>query len=216
MHSYLCPTCWSKLEPLAAPFCTQCALPFEFDAEQNDLCGTCLRQSPDFDWARAAVSYEDMGRSLVLRLKHRGAAELVPALAQMMEASLSGTQCDLLVPVPLHKRRLLSRRFNQSHLLAQALASKLGISSDTRSLTKRKPTVSQGGLGRKARYKNVEASFAIAPGKHANIEGRHILLVDDVLTTGATASACARTLKRAGAASVGVAVFARVGRPVAG
>jgi len=215
-HGYLCPACWGKLKLLAAPYCAHCALPFEFDAELGDVCGGCLQDPPGFDWARAAVSYDDLGRMLVIRLKFSGAAAAVPAMGQMMMGALAGTEADVVMPVPLHRSRLLKRRFNQSQLLAADLAGRLTLPLDTFSLRKHRATESQGGLNRKARFRNVQASFDIAPGRERCIKGRNILLVDDVLTTGATASVCAKTLKRAGASSVGIVTFARVGKPVAG
>ena len=213
-HGFLCPSCWGDLQPLAAPFCGRCALPFEFAAEDGDECGACLLAPPDFDWARAAVSYEDLGRTLVLRLKHGAASSVVPAMAQMMVGALTGKTADVIVPVPLHRSRLMARRFNQSQLIAHALAGRLSMSVDCFSLIKKKPTESQGGLNRKARFLNVAASFAVKGGRAPHVAGKDILLVDDVLTTGATASVCARVLKKAGAKSVGVITFARVGRPV--
>jgi len=215
-HGYLCPVCWGELHPLTSPFCHHCALPFEFDTGYGDECGACLKEPPAFDWARAAVTYDEMGRSLVLRLKHAGSTAVVPAMAQMMALALADMPVDIIMPVPLHKRRMLLRRFNQSQLLSDALAVRLGLTSDNFSLRKKKATQSQGGLGRKARFQNVRASFEIKTGHTDMIKEKDIVLVDDVLTTGATASACAKILKKAGAKSVGIITFARVGQPIAG
>jgi len=215
-HGHLCPSCWGTLRPLAAPFCTHCALPFEFDGSVGDVCGGCLQKAPAFDWARAAVLYDDLGRKMVLQLKYSGAAAAVPAMTQMMIGALVGVDADVIIPVPLHRRRLLKRRFNQSQLLAADLARRMDIPLDTFSLVKYRATESQGGLNKKARFKNVQASFVVAADRCSQITGKSIMLVDDVLTTGATASACASALKKAGAVSVGVVTYARVGKPVAG
>jgi len=215
-HGFLCPSCWASLKPVSAPYCATCALPFEFDASDGDVCGACLKDPPGFDWARSAVSYDDLGRSLVLRLKYAGAAATVPMMTQMMAGALENTSADVVIPVPLHPFRMLKRRFNQSQLLAADLAARGGVKLDTFSLQKSRATESQGGLNRRARFRNVQASFRVRDGRQACIEGKNILLVDDVLTTGATASTCAKTLKRAGARSVGLVTFARVGKPVAG
>jgi len=215
-HGYLCPSCWGELQPLAAPFCYHCALPFEFDSGFGDECGSCIKEPPAFDWARAAVTYDDVGRGLVLRLKYAGATAVVPAMAQMMAPTFADKAIDTVIPVPLHTRRMLSRRFNQSQLLGTELARRLNLETDNFSLVKKKATRSQGGLGRKARFQNVQASFGIKTGRRDHIKGKDIVLVDDVLTTGATASACAKALKKAGAKSVGLVTFARVGRPIAG
>jgi len=134
----------------------------------------------------------------------------------MMVQALAGDDADILMPVPLHGRRMRTRRFNQSQLLAGALSKRLGVPVDTFSLRKKHATESQGGLGRKARFRNVASSFVVDPAKRPALRGKKILLVDDVLTTGATASACAEALKKAGAGTVGIVAFARVGQPVAG
>jgi ComF family protein len=213
-HGYLCPKCWGNLTPLARPFCDTCALPFEFETDDNSQCGACLQSPPAFDWARAAVTYDELGRSLVIRLKYGGTTSYIPAMARMMAGAAIGRQIDVVMPVPLHRRRLLSRRFNQSQLLAQALSRENGIPYDGFSLKKKRATKSQGGLNRKERFHNVRASFSVENPRA--VEGKHILLVDDVLTTGATAEACTKALKKAGASEVGVVAFARVGKPVAG
>lgn len=235
-HGFLCGSCWAQLTPLTAPFCARCALPFEFETDGETECGACLQVPPAFDWARAAVTYSDLGRAMVLKLKYSGATAGLPVMATMVWQAVADhavsvqttgqttghtdgppdSPIDLIVPVPLHPRRLFSRRFNQSQLLAVALSGKVQAPVDSFILKRRKATPSQGGLGRKARFKNVAAAFAIAPTKRDYVTGKHILLVDDVLTTGATANECARVLKRAGAASVGIASFARVGQPVSG
>ena len=176
---------------------------------------------PAFDWARAAVLYDGLGRSLVLSLKHGGRVAAVPVMSQMICGSVmgmteTGLRPDLIIPVPLHPTRLAKRRFNQSQLLAADLARHLALPLDSFSLKKIRSTESQGGLNRAERFRNVATSFAIDPRRKSSLAGKTIVLVDDVMTTGATASACAKVLKKAGARSVGVVTFARVGRPVAG
>lgn len=219
-HGYLCGRCWATLTPLTNPCCTRCALPFEFEVDGESECGACLQNQPAYDWATAAVSYEEFGRSLVLRLKYAGSTAVVPAMAQMMAQAVQQMPVqepvDLIVPVPLHSWRFLRRRFNQSGLLAHALSRRLNVPLDNFTLHRRKATAFQGGLGKKARYRNVASAFHVKKDKGISLEGKHVLVVDDVLTTGATAHECARALKRAGAASVGVVAFARVGKPVAG
>ncbi len=215
-HGFLCSECWQNLQPLSAPFCTCCALPFEFEADDESLCASCIASPPDFDWARAAVLYENLGRSLVLQLKHSGTSAVVPVMAQMMATALMGSVYDVIVPVPLHKSRFVQRRFNQSILLAKGLAKHTGKPIEAFVLEKKRATESQGGLNRKERFRNVGGVFKISPEKRTTIEGKRALLVDDVLTTGATASSCAKALKKAGALEVGVVAFARVGQPVKG
>jgi len=216
-HGHLCASCWPALSPIAPPFCEGCGLPFEHagEAEEGMLCGACYADPPGFDWARAAVLYDDLGKKLVLTLKHGGEGAAVPVLARMMASAVAGRDdADVILPVPLHPRRLLKRRFNQSLLLAAAVGRQTGVPVDRFSLVRRKATPSQGPLGRKARAANMAGAFAVTDKGKKSLRGRNILLVDDVLTTGATTSACARVLKQAGAKSVGVLVVARVAHPV--
>jgi len=176
-----------------------------------------LRNEPDFDWARAAVTYNGLGRALVLKLKYGASGAGIPALANLMTRSIEPDQAvDLIVPVPLHRRRLLARRFNQSQLLAANIAKNMGRRCDPFMLNRSRATPSQGTLTRKGRVRNVQGAFKVPAAKCRLLKGQSVLLVDDVLTTGATASACARALKKAGAASVGVLAFARVGNPATG
>lgn len=215
-HGFLCVSCWGDLLPLAAPCCNRCALPFEFAMDGESECGACMKDQPAFDWARAAVSYEDLGRALVLRLKYSGITTAVPAMAQMMAQAVASKKIDLIVPVPLHRWRFLRRRFNQSSLLGGAISKRLTIPADNFILRRRKATVSQGELDKKGRYRNVASAFIVPKDMQGHVRGMHVLVVDDVLTTGATAHECARALKHAGAASVGIVTFARVGKPIAG
>lgn len=217
-HGHLCGGCWSALEPITDPRCSQCSLPFAHESD-GLICGGCLAQPPEFDHAFAPVIYADKGRNLVLALKYGGLFAAAPAMARMMAVSVRSVthpDYDMLVPVPLHRFRLLARRFNQSQLLASALGKELDIPSQNFGLYRSKATPSQGTLNRSKRFNNVRSAFSVSEKKTVLFEGKRILLVDDVLTTGATASACARTLKKAGAKSVDVVAFARVGQPVSG
>ncbi len=174
---------------------------------------------PDFDYACAPVLYDGKGRDLVLALKHGHLFAAAPAMAGMIATRLrtdADRQPEILVPVPLHPRRMLARRFNQSQLLAANLSRKLGVSVNNQGLRKIKSTPSQGTLKRRDRFDNVHMAFKVRQQESDLFKGKRILLVDDVLTTGATANACALALKSAGAAEVGIAAFARVGQPVTG
>ncbi len=216
-HGHLCASCWQELAPISPPWCASCGLPFEVTVDAEALCGACMKDPPAFDWARAAVSYEALGRDLIIRMKHGGAGASVPAFVTMMARLVpDNTQVDFVVPVPLHRLRLLKRRFNQSQLLAKGLARKLEIHTDPFLLERVRATPSQGTLDRKGRRKNVRGAFRVPAARSGELDGKRVLLVDDVLTTGATASECAKALKKAGAAHVGVVAFARVGLPVRG
>ena len=218
----VCAACWSELRFLAAPLCRQCGYPFEFeptpevagDLLGEALCAACRRSPPAFDRARAALAYNAASKPLILRFKHADRTDSAPAFALWMRQAAGPLlrEADLIVPVPLHRRRLFLRRYNQAGLLAQRLAELAGKPYRPDLLIRRRATPSQGRLSRRRRKLNVAGAFAVAPAGRERLKGQRVLLVDDVLTTGATLSACARTLKRGGAATVDALVLARVVR----
>ena len=175
----------------------------------------CTRDAPDFDRCRSALRYDDESRGLVLAFKHGDRTQSAPLFGRWMVQAGSALlrETDLIVPVPLHWTRLLSRRFNQSALLCQRIGRETGIAVLPDGLVRRRRTASQGHLTPSQRSDNVRGAFRPHPRRGARLAGRRILLVDDVLTTGSTVSACARVLRRAGAASVDVLTLARVVRP---
>lgn len=208
----LCPVCWAKVQFLAPPCCACCGHPFDVDPGPDQLCGLCVSRPPAFRRARAVFRYDDASRPLVLRLKHADRLEGVPAFARWMARAgaelMAGA--DLVVPVPLHRWRLLARRYNQAALLAVALARLGGLDSLPDLLVRRRRTASQGHMNREAREKNVKGAFAVRPRYASRLGGRTVLLVDDVLTTGATVQECARVLTAAGAGAVDVLTLGRV------
>ncbi len=217
----LCGVCWPKLTFLGPPQCAQCGLPFEHDFSAGDSgdgmrCGDCLRRPPAYRCARAAVAYDDESRGVLLAFKHGDRTDMTPALGGWLAragAGLTGV-ADLIVPVPLHWTRLWRRRFNQSALLALALGRLADVPVDVDLLARAKRTRSQGGLGRGARRRNVQGAFRLRRRANAMLAGRRVLLVDDVMTTGATVEACAKVLVRGGAVAVDVLTLARVCRPL--
>ena len=212
----LCPECWKELHFLDGPVCPVCGLPFDFDPLGETPCAACIAYPPDFDKARAILRYDDASRKPVLALKHADRLDLVPAFGRWLERTGREllSQSDMVVPVPLHRLRLWSRRYNQSAELARALARFSGVPLDVLSLRRSRRTPSQGEMpSASARRRNVRGAFAVPGERKAAVNGKRVLLVDDVLTTGATANACARTLKRAGAEKVHVLALARVVRP---
>lgn len=193
--------------------CACCGLPLEFAVDENTLCGECLREHPPFSRARAAFVYNDASRTLVMKLKYQDDTYLAPIFARWLKnagAELIAAS-DLIIPVPLHYWRMVSRRYNQSLLLARILAEHTNLPLLADGLTRTRRTPQQTGLTRAQRQKNVKNAFSV-PDKHrAAIKGKSILLVDDVMTTGATLSACTQNLLKAEAGQVNVLTLARTG-----
>jgi len=209
----LCAACFSRFTFITAPHCERCGLPFETPVIEDVVCGACLQDPPSYAHARAAFVYNTDSRKLVLKLKHGDRTDAAAHLARWLHRAGGEliARCDVIVPVPLHRWRFLMRTYNQAALLANkvgALAHK-PVCADAIVRTKR--TSSQGGLDRVARRRNVAKAFAV--NRPAAIVERRVLLIDDVLTTGATANACAETLLKAGASAVDVLVLARVPGP---
>jgi ComF family protein len=211
----LCAPCWSRLSFLAGPMCAACGYPFEFDAGPDALCGACAARRPAWSVARAALVYDDASRGLILALKHGDRTDSAPALSGWMAGA--GREmlaaADIVAPVPLHRWRLLGRRFNQSALLAHGIAARAGVACLPDLLIRRRRTPSQGGLSAAGRARNVAGAFRVNPARAAALVDKRVVLVDDVLTTGATAESCTHTLLRGGATAVDVLTLARVVRP---
>lgn len=208
----LCGHCWAGLSFITTPCCARCGLPFTHDLGRDAMCAACAAAEPAFTRARAALVYDDASRPLILAFKHADRTRSAgPFGAWMARAGVELlADADLIVPVPLHRRRLAHRLYNQSALLAQAIARASGVAWDPLVLARRRATPSQAGLGRLGRARNVAGAFAVRPGRRGAVAGRRLVLVDDVLTTGATVDACARALLRAGASRVDVLTLARV------
>jgi ComF family protein len=203
----LCAPCWSALDFLEGEGCASCGVPMD---QPGLICGRCLQAPPDHDGARAAVAYGGLARDLVVRLKHGRRTGLARLMAVLMARHVGSRGNAVLVPVPLHRWRLWQRGFNQSVVLARHIAARTGSRVEADTLVRRKPTPMLGPLSARQRAKAVKGVFAVMPEDRPRIAGQHILLVDDVYTSGATANACAKALKRAGAASVTVLCWARV------
>jgi ComF family protein len=197
---------------IVRPLCACCGAPFEIPVDDGSLCGACIADAPAFQHARAAMLYDDFSKRLVLGFKHGDRTHLVPTLATWMRRAADEFwhDVDCIVPVPLHRWRLYKRRFNQAAMLAHNLATTGGKTYIPDVLRRSRATPPQGRMNRKDREDNVKGAFAIHPKHKATLKDKNILLVDDVLTTGATVGACAQKLLQAGAKSVNVLTLSRV------
>jgi ComF family protein len=208
----LCASCWAKLSPIAPPYCERLGIPFAYDPGPGVVSMEAIANPPAYRRARAAVRYDEVARVLVHSLKYGDRLDLAPIMGRWMARAGREllAEADGLVPVPLHWRRLWARRFNQSALLAKTMAQETGVALAETALKRVKATAQQVGLSQAERALNVQGAFRVPAEGKAAVAGRRLVLVDDVLTSGATTDACARALLRAGASSVDVVVFARV------
>jgi ComF family protein len=214
----LCSTCWQDVAFLDGPSCLCCGLPFDLDPGGETLCASCLADPPSFDRARAVMRYDEKSRGPILAFKHGDRLDLVPGFARWLRRAgrLLLDDADVIVPIPLHARRLWTRRYNQAAELSRALGKLSGKPVDAMLLTRIHATPSQGAMpSAAARRRNMRGAFQVPASRKEDVANRTVLLIDDVLTTGATVNACARVLKRAGASKVHVLALARVVRPLA-
>jgi ComF family protein len=213
----LCPDCFRRTGFVTEPCCDKCGVPFAHAAQggAGRVCRQCQAHPPPWGRARAALRYDEQTRRLVLPFKYADRTDLAAVLAPMMARAGAALlrEADLLVPVPLHRRRLLARGYNQAALLAGALAGPSGLAVLLDALRRIRATAPLGGLGAEARCLTVEGVFAVHRRRAALLAGRRVLLIDDVLTSGATCSACVEVLLAAGVAGVDVLVAARVPDP---
>lgn len=200
------------------PCCAACGYPFEHQvvgiAAFDLMCATCLARRPAYATARSALQYDEGSRRMILAFKHGGHTDRLHGFAaQMHRAGRTAlANADIIIPVPLHRTRLIKRRFNQAALLGGALSRRTNVPMDAHALLRKTRTPSQGGLSAAGRRRNVQGAFDVPEPEH--IHGKRIVLVDDVMTTGATLQSCARTLKRAGAVRVDAVCLARVVKPL--
>jgi ComF family protein len=210
--SGLCAPCWSKLSLIEPPYCTRLGIPFTYDPGPGLLSMEAIANPPAYDRARAAVRYDDVARALVHGFKYGDRLDLAPIMGRWM--ARAGRElfadADALIPVPLYWRRLWARRFNQAATLATVISESCNVPVLHGALCRVRPTVQQVGLSRPQRADNVQGAFGVPPERKADVAGRRLVLIDDVLTSGATVDTCTRALLRAGAAHVDVLVFARV------
>ena len=205
-----CPECWGRMEWLGDGGCVTCGLPL--GSTEADSCARCLAEPPSLDRMRAAVAYDELPRSIVLKLKYGRKVALAKTMARYM-APLASDRSDraIVVPVPLHRGRLWSRGFNQSAIVARQLAGTWGHECDVGLIKRTKRTQPLRGMSHNQRRKAVAGAFSVVDDRR--LIGRDVILVDDVLTSGSTAEACAKVLRKAGAERIELICWARVVRP---
>ena len=213
-HGTLHASFWSNLNFIQNPFCACCGLPFSTPEAVGTLCGFCISEPPNFTLSRSALYYDDVSSRLILPFKHGDRTLLSPLLAQWLIQS--GTEClddaDYIIPVPLHRWRLLKRRYNQSAELARALSQKTNIPWLSHTLQRTRATESQGHKNAAARIDNMRNAFVVPARDHAVLKNKKIVLIDDVYTTGATVKSCCKALSKAGVKDIRVLTLARVAR----
>ncbi len=212
-----CPDCFRQAGFITEPCCASCGAPFSHAGQggRERLCPGCRAQMPPWGRARGALRYEAQSRRVVLAFKHGDRTEYAAALAPLMARAGAALlrAAGVIVPVPLHRSRLIARRYNQAALLAHALARLSGKPAVPDALRRTRPTLPLGELSAAARTETLRDAFAMRASRLGRIAGQHVLLVDDVMTSGATCAACTRVLLAAGAAGVDVLVAARVPDP---
>jgi ComF family protein len=203
-HNCLCPTCWLQVDFIRPPLCDRLGIPLPYGLETPIVSARAAADPPVYNRARAIASHGGLMRDLAHRLKYGDQQHVVPLLARLLQDAgqelLPG--CQLLIPIPLARRRLWRRGFNQAAVLAHALSRRSGVPHDPMLLDRKRETPSQVGLTREQRKDNMRGAFAIAEGRGIEVTGKNVLLLDDVITTGATLEAAARVLRRAGAVRI--------------
>lgn len=206
------PSFWIRLHFIENPKCVTCGMPFGFETGEDTECGQCLREPPAFDRARSALAYDDASRPLILGFKYGDRTYAAVTFAHWLQryGQYLTEQADMIAPVPLHRWRLWRRRFNQSALLAQALGQRTGLPCHADLLLRNRATPQQKGLTAQGRKDNVRRAFAVNPACLGLLQGKSVILVDDVFTSGATLNECAKTLRKSGAKKVFALTLARV------
>ena len=207
----LCPPCWEEIPFISKPFCVCCGFPFEFEIEESALCAHCTHSLPSYTTSRSVFAYTSDSRDLILKFKHLDGVSATPLFAHWMAQLRQDTET-LCIPVPLHWTRLFMRTYNQAALLAQELSKIKKWTYDPTLVARKKRTPSQGYLSKKERIKNVEKAFLVRDPQKI-LAGKTVVLVDDVMTSGATLNACAKALLKAGAHEIHALTLGRVVRP---
>jgi ComF family protein len=210
-HGTIDPSYWSTLTFAHSPLCTSCGLTFPHEVETDMVCGACLQTPPPYHSARSILRYDDASAAMILKFKHTDGTTLTPVFRQwMMRHRDHFENADLIIPVPLHRWRLLKRRYNQAALLGAALSSITQIPHAAHLLRRTRHTPSQGRKSKAERQDNIKAAFAVPEKYHLILKDKRIILIDDVYTSGATIHECTRVLLKHGASDVQVLTLAKV------
>lgn len=208
----VCANCWPYLEFISEPKCKLCGFPFQFDIGCSDLCAVCLQQKPCFDCADALLKYNARSKTIIHKLKYSDQLYLAGFFAELLvnRSRYKVSQCNMVICVPMHKKRLMMRRYNQAALLASNIAKLLRLPFRSNVLLKIRHDTPQTNLNRDKRLENVVGSFAVSANERRCLINKKIILVDDVYTTGATLNECSAVLKAAGCGHVHVLTLAKV------
>lgn len=210
----LCSSCWSDMDFISKTSCSICSTPFEFDVGEDSLCASCIKERPIYDRSKTVFIYNDKSRKLITGFKYEDKIHAAKSFAKWLFTTGKDLveESDLIIPVPLHRIRLFTRRYNQSSLIAAELAKQVYLPVAHDVLIRKKNNKPQASLPRNQRLKNVIGAFAVKEKCKNLIEGKNILLIDDVMTTSATVSECAKVLKKNGAAKVNILTLAKTVR----
>jgi ComF family protein len=207
----LCSLCFEKINFTTSPSCAICAFPFEYDLGEEALCAACINHKPAYDKAFTVFTYNEHSKELIHKFKFADQTYATPYFANWIKRAAKDAleDADIIIPVPLHKLRLYKRMYNQSALLAKAIARISNVKYNPYILKRIRNTTPQSGLSQKQRQGNVKNAFAINPKQLAAIKGKNIILIDDVMTTGATIEECCKILRKAGVSKIYVVTLAR-------
>lgn len=209
-HGTMCQACWQNLHFITDPMCAHCGYPFAYGLGEGALCAGCIDVLPEYDRGYSAFIFDDTSKSLLHKLKFEDQGYLAHIFAEWLAVHMPSSDYDMIIPVPLSRKRLYKRRYNQSALVAKELAERLHVAYRPQWLKRIKHTTPQTGLTQIQRQENVKDAFAVSCPSSSLLMGKTVLLLDDVMTTGATITACTRVLKKAGVSVVHVVTLARV------
>ena len=207
----ICTECWVKIKFISQPSCFICSTPFLYEEEKEAICAPCIVNKPNYDRAIAILEYDDASKKIIHKFKYNDQLHILNYIVNLMTniGKEIFNNIDMIAPVPIHKYKLLKRGYNQSALIAMNIASRKNLPYLPQLLIKSKNTIAQTGLKKSQRISNISNSFKLNHKFYANLAGKNILLIDDVITTGSTINECSRVLKKEGANKIFVLTLAK-------